>query len=226
MRKAFLLSIQWRQRHTKVNRTGLGHSGPLRDREAQKSHPEPKPAADPLHNVTDCGISDTVCKCMRLHLLREAQMPQALSIKLYDQDNTRLRARRGEREAVLEGSGKPQTPIAEVLHTGEGRPAGGSQRLCDAWVYRTDTPKLEHNTNNFKSQDRCFSVSVPPCPTPSRDDLEATGETCFQFFRNRSVWWTKGNLYLETQEYKTDPDLFPSISNWELLGTFSTLHLW
>ena len=25
--------------------------------------------------------------------------------------------------------------------------------------------------------------------------------------------WAKGYLYLATQEYKTDPDLFPSISN-------------
>lgn len=34
-----------------------------------------------------------------------------------------------------------------------------------------------------------------------------------KFAQEWSVWCTKGYLYSETREYKTDPDLLPSISN-------------
>lgn len=56
-------------------------------------------------------------------------------------------------------------------------------------------------------------VSATATPHSEEGPWGGTGEARFRRLRIRWVWHSKGYLYLETQEYKTDPDLFPSISN-------------
>lgn len=103
-----------------------------------------------------------------------------------------------------------------------GRPAGGSgRRLCEKGVYRPGTAKAPHGTDTLESPDRCFRVAVRPrLPAQGSRGVrvrvggrEARGEVCSRLLRSRSVRCAKGHLYSETRGCKTDPDLFPSISN-------------
>lgn len=82
-------------------------------------------------------------------------------------------------------------------------------------MYRMDTARLKYSTNNFRSHDRCSRVSVPLSRTPSRGDQEVTEDICFQrpILGFNLFHVPREYLYLEIGEYKTDPDLFPSISN-------------
>ena len=73
-------------------------------------------------------------------------------------------------------------------------------------IYRTDTPQPQRSTNNLKSHGWGFGISASPSPTPSGCVVGRLGEQW-------AVCCPDGYLYSETRGYKTDPDLFPSISN-------------
>lgn len=105
-RKAFLLSTQQKQRHTKATQTGLGRLGPQ-----GTGRPEVTPCTRPSHHLTP--------ECQTAHRRRAEHHGAFHGASKARQHRVKRPAGR-KTEAVLKGRGERQKPTSEALQVGAG----------------------------------------------------------------------------------------------------------